>query len=119
MAVVKRVQKKVVMSKKDIIKFQLITHCYLNRITVSNSDLECLTLLSSLGPIEISHFCYDAADEQKIFKSQQTVRNCINKCIKSKLVVRDFKNKKLIYINPKLNVETLGSIFLDYNFLAK
>ena len=119
MAVVKRVQKKVIMSKKDIVKFQLITHCYLNRITVSNSDLECLTLLSSLGPIEISHFCYDAADEQKIFKSQQTVRNCINKCIKSKLVVRDSKNKKLIYINPKLNVETLGSIFLDYNFLAK
>jgi hypothetical protein len=49
MAVVKRVQKKVIMSKKDIIKFQLITHCYLNRITVSNSDLECLTLYLSLS----------------------------------------------------------------------
>tara|TARA_R110000751_G_scaffold297171_1_gene406639 strand:+ start:649 stop:1008 length:360 start_codon:yes stop_codon:yes gene_type:complete len=119
MALVKRVQKKVIMSTKDIIKFQLITHCYLNKITVSNSDLECLTLLSSIGPIEISHFCYDAADEQKIFKSQQTVRNCINKCIKFKLVVRDGKNKKLIHLNSKLNIETLGSIFLDYNFLAK
>lgn len=119
MAVVKRVQKKVIMSTKDIIKFQLITHCYLNRITVSDSDLECLTLLSSTGPLEIAHFCYDASDEQKIFKSQQTVRNCINKCIKSKLVVKDSKNKKLIYLNPKLNVETLGPIFLDYNFLAK
>ncbi len=119
MAIVKRVQKKVIMSTKDIIKFQLITHCYLNRITVSNSDLECLTLLSSIGPIEISHFCYDASDERKIFKSQQTVRNCINKCIKFKLVVRNAKNKKVVFINPKLNVETLGSIFLDYNFLAK
>ena len=119
MAVVKRVQKKVIMSTKDVIKFQLITHCYLNRIMVSNSELECLTLLSLIGSIEIAHFCYDAADEQKIFKSQQTVRNCINKCIKFKLVVRDSKNKKLIYINPKINVETLGSIFLDYNFLAK
>lgn len=119
MAIVKRVQKKVIMPRKDVIKFQLITHCYLNRIMVSNSDLECLTLLSSTGPIEIAHFCYDAADEQKIFKSQQTVRNCINKCIKSKLVVKDSKNKKLVYLNPKLNIETLGSIFLDYNFLAK
>jgi len=119
MAVVKRVQKKVVMSRKDVIKFQLVTYCYLNKITVSNSDLECLTLLSSTGPMEIAHFCYDAADEQKIFKSQQTVRNCINKCIKANLVVRDNKNKKLVRINPKLNVETLGSIFLDYNFLAK
>ena len=119
MAIVKRVQKKVIMSTKDIIKFQLITHCYLNRITVSNSDLECLTLLSLTGPIEIAHFCYDAADEQKIFKSQQTVRNCINKCIKSKLVVKDVKSKKLVHISPKLNVETLGSIYLDYNFLSK
>ena len=119
MAIVKRVQKKVIMSTKDIIKFQLITHCYLNKITVSNSDLECLTLLSSIGPIEISHFCYDAADEQKIFKSQQTVRNCINKCIKYKIVVKNIKNKKLIQLNPNLNIETLGPVFLDYNFLAK
>jgi len=119
MAVVKRVQKKVIMSRKDIIKFQLVTHCYINKITVSNSDLECLTLLGSIGPIEISHFCYDAAEEYKIFKSQQTVRNCINKCIKSNIISRDSKNKKLISINDKLNIETLGSIFLDYNFLAK
>ena len=119
MAIVKRIQKKVIMSTKDIVKFQLITHCYLNKITVSNSDLECLTLLSSIGPIEISHFCYDAADEQKIFKSQQTVRNCINKCIKFKLVTKDPKHKKLISLNSNLNIETSGSIFLDYNFLAK
>ena len=31
MAIVKRVQKKVIMSRKDIIKFQLITHCYINK----------------------------------------------------------------------------------------
>lgn len=119
MALVKRVQKKVIMSKEDIIKFQLITHCYLNKITVSNSDLECLTLLSILGPLELTHFCYDAAEEHNIFKSQQTVRNCINKCLKSDLIIKDDSNKKLININPKLNIETLGSIFLDYKFLAK
>lgn len=119
MAIVKRVQKKVIMSTKDIIKFQFITHCYINKITVSNSDLECLTLLSNLGPIEITHFCYDAADEHKIFKSQQTVRNCVNKCIKNNLIERDKKNKKLIKIGSKLNIETLGTIFLDYNFLSK
>ncbi len=119
MALVKQVQKKVIMSKKDIIKFQLLTHCYINSITVSNSDLECLTLLSELSPIELSHFCYDAADEHKIFKSQQTVRNCINKFIKSKVIVKDSKNKKLIYINKHLNIETSGTIFLDYKFLGK
>ena len=51
MAIVKQVQKKVVMSRKDIIKFQLLTHCYINKITVSNSDLECLALLGVTGPM--------------------------------------------------------------------
>jgi hypothetical protein len=119
MAVVKQVQKKVVMSKKDIVKFQLVTHCYINKITVSNSDLECLTLLSLTGPIELTHFCYDAAEEHKIFKSQQTVRNCINKCIKSGLIRKDKKNKKVVSIDDKVKVETDGTVFLDYKFLGK
>jgi len=119
MAIVKQVQKKVVMSKKDIIKFQLITYCYLNKITVSNSDLECLTLLSAVGPMELTHFCYDAAEEHKIFKSQQTVRNCINKCIKNKLITKNSKNKKIVSISNNIKIETQGTIFLDYKFLGK
>jgi len=116
MAVVKQVQKKVIMSKRDIIKYQLLTHCYINKITVSNSDLDCMTLLCTSGPIELAHFCYDASEEHKIFKSQQTVRNCINKCIKNKLIK---KTKKIISIHKNVNVETSGTIFLDYKFLGK
>jgi len=119
MAVVKQVQKKVIMSKKDIIKYQLLTHCYINKITVSNSDLECLTLLSTVGPIELTHFCYDASEEHKIFKSQQTVRNCINKCIKNNLIIKDVKNKKIVSINNNIKIETNGTILLDYKFLGK
>tara|TARA_R100001443_G_scaffold25355_1_gene38189 strand:+ start:9578 stop:9937 length:360 start_codon:yes stop_codon:yes gene_type:complete len=119
MAVVNQVQKRVVMSKKDIIKYQILTHCYINKIMVSNSELECLTLLSESGPIELTDFCYDAAEEYKIFKSQQTVRNCINKCAKNRLVKKDRKNKKIISLNKKLKIQTDGSILLDYKFLAK
>ena len=109
MALVNQVQKKVMMSKKNIIKFQILTHCYIN----------CLTLLSSLGPIELTHFCYDAADEHRIFKSQQTVRNCINKCEKTGLVKKDLKNKKIISINDNIKIQTEGTILLDYKFLGK
>jgi hypothetical protein len=119
MALVNQVQKKVVMSKKDVIKFQIITHCYINRIALSDSDLECLTLLSIVGPIELSHFCYEASDEHVIFKSEQTVRNCINKCEKNTLVIKDPNNKKVIMINPSLQIQTEGSILLDYKFLGK
>lgn len=119
MALVNQVQKKVVMSKKDIIKYQILTYCYINRLIVSDSDLECLTLLSTIGPIELSHFCYEASDEHVIFKSEQTVRNCINKCEKNTLVIKDPTNKKVVMINPNLQIQTEGSILLDYKFLAR
>ena len=119
MALVNQVQKRVKMSKWDVVKFQILTHCYINRITMSESDLECLTLLSLLGPIELSHFCYEASDEHKIFKSEQTVRNCINKCEKNNLVSKDPSNKKVVFIDPALKVQTEGDILLDFKFLGK
>jgi len=119
MALVNQVQKRVIMSKKDVIKFQILTHCYINHIAMSESDLDCLTLLSSLGPIELTHFCYEASDEYGIFKSEQTVRNCINKCEKNNLVIKDSANKKIVLLNPDLKVQTEGDVLLDFKFLGK
>jgi len=119
MALVNQVQKKVKMPKWDVVKFQILTHCFVNRIAMSESDLNCLTLLSFNQPIELTHFCYDASSEEEwIFKSPQTVRNCINKAEKNGLVVKDADNKKLIMINPDLKLQTQGSILLDYKFLG-
>ena len=119
MALVNQVQKRVRMPKWDIVKFQILTHCYVNRITMSESDLDCLTLLSFNQPIELSNFCLDASSEEDwIFKSPQTVRNCINKAEKNKLVIRDSENKKLIMVNPDLKIQTEGTLLLDYKFLG-
>ena len=119
MALVNQVQKRVKMLKWDVVKFQILTHCYINRIAMSESDLNCLTLLSFNQPIELTSFCYDAsADDEAIFKSPQTVRNCINKAEKNALVVKDASNKKLILINPDIKLQTQGTILLDYKFLG-
>ena len=119
MALVNQVQKRVRMPKWEIVKFQILTHCYINRIAVSESDLNCLTLLSFNEPIELTHFCYDAsAEEEWIFKSPQTVRNCINKAEKNKLVIKDASTKKLIMLNPALKIQTQGTVMLDYKFLG-
>jgi hypothetical protein len=86
---------------------------------VSESDLNCLTLLSFNQPIELTHFCYDAsAEEDWIFKTPQTVRNCINKAEKNKLVIKDLSNKKIIMLNPALHVQTEGTLLLDYKILG-
>ena len=93
MALVTQVEKLVKMSKWDLVKFQIVTHCYINSIIMSDSDLNCLTLLSFNQPTELNNFCYDASSEESwIFKSPQTVRNCINKAEKHNLVI---KNKKV------------------------
>jgi hypothetical protein len=119
MALVNQVQKRVRMPKWEIVKFQILTHCYINRIAMSESDLNCLTLLSFNQPIELTHFCYDTStDEDWIFKSQQTVRNCINKAEKKGLVQKDPSNKKLIMLNPALKIQIEGTILLDYKFLG-
>jgi hypothetical protein len=86
---------------------------------MSESDLNCLTLLSFNEPIELTHFCYDASSEEDwIFKSPQTVRNCINKAEKNNLIIKDSTNKKVIMLNPQLKIQTTGTILLDYKFLA-
>lgn len=119
MALVNQVQKRVRMSKWDVVKFQILTHCYIQRIVMSESDLNCLTLLSFNQPIELTHFCYDAsAEDEWIFKSPQTVRNCINKAEKNKLVIKDPENKKQVMLNPEIKIQTAGTILLDYKFLG-
>jgi hypothetical protein len=119
MALVNQVQKRVRMPKWDIVKFQILTHCYINRITMSESDLDCLTLLSFNEPIELSNFCLDASSEEDwIFKSPQTVRNSVNKAEKNGLIVKDATNKKVITLNPNLKVQTEGVILLDFKFLG-
>lgn len=119
MALVNQVQRKVIMSVQDVIKYQIVTHCFINNISMSESDLNCLTLLSKIGPIELSHFCYEASDEHKIFKSEQTVRNCINKCEKNSLVVKQPDNKKIIQVNPDLKIQIESPVLLDYKILGK
>jgi hypothetical protein len=119
MALVNQVQKRVKMSKWEVVKFQILTHCYINKITLSNSDLDCLTLLSFNEPIELTNFCYDASSEEEpIFKSSQTVRNSLNKSEKNNLIIKDKSNKKLIKLNPNLKIQTQGIILLDYKFLG-
>jgi hypothetical protein len=117
MALVNQVDKRVKMSQWDIVKYQLLTHCYLYKITVSENDLDCLTLLAIEGEAELTSFC-SKAFELNIFSSIQTVRNCLTKVAKKNLIKKEGKNKKKIYLNPELKVHSQGNILLDFKFLS-
>lgn len=116
MALVNQVAKKVVMSKQDITKFQILTYCYLKSIKVSEADLECLTLLGINGEKELSDFC-NVVSTEKIFKSPQSARNAISKAHKKGLIFKKGNSKKsVVGLNPDMQVQAKGNVLLDYKF---
>lgn len=117
MANVTQIEKRVRMDNWDIVKYQILTHCYLQKIILSEADLNCLTFLATLGETELTNFC-TMASEKKIFQSPQTVRNALNKAESKNLITKEGKSKKKIALHPDLKVQTNGNILLDYKFLA-
>ena len=117
MAVVNQVEKRVKINHESAVRFQLLTHCFLFDIPLSEADLSCLAALAINGEQELNSFC-NKVHVDGIFKSPQTVRNSISKAEKRNLVIKEGKSKKKIYINPSLKVQTDGNILLNYKFLA-
>jgi hypothetical protein len=113
MAKANLVQKKVKLGYKDIIQYQLMTYCFMQKIKLSDNELECLTLLGTYGNTELSVFCKSAVVE-KVFKTPQTVRNFLTKAYKLNLVTKEGTNKKQISLNDNLKVQTKGNIILDF-----
>ena len=117
MAIVNKVNKKVKTSKDEVIKYQILTYCFLNNIQISSSDLNCLAELAKVGSKELTSFCKDIS-KKKIFKSSQSCRNALAKAEKKNLIIKNGSNKKTIYINADLNIQTEGIILLDYKILG-
>ena len=117
MALVNQVDKRVKMNKWDIVKYQILTYCYINKINVSEADLNCLTYLALEGDQELTSFCIKA-HSKNIFSSTQSVRNCLTKAEKKDLIRKEGKNKKKIYINPEIKIFSKGNILLDFKFLS-
>jgi hypothetical protein len=118
MAEVNKVYKKAVISKWDVVFYQLLSYCFFNKIQLSNADLDCVVLLATTnGGDDISSFCNKACD-MNIFKTPQSVRNSLNKIVKKGVLIKDGKNKKRLNINPSIGLISEGNILLNYNFLA-
>jgi len=133
MAKVNIVNKQVRMDLDDIIRYQLITHCYINRIALSELDLDCLISLSKMGESELTEFCSIMAEkrleeklktwkpsrpnERKPDPSPQTIRNVLIKVEKDKLLLKAGKGRKKISLNPDLKIQITGSVLLNYKIL--
>lgn len=112
MVKVNHVKKKLILTQRDIIKFQIMNHCFVNDIQLSNSELDCLTLLGVCGLYELAEFC-NIAVEENIFKTAQTVRNFLSKAESLGLINKEGTNKKKISLKDTLKIQTTGNILLD------
>jgi hypothetical protein len=133
MAKVNLVDKRAKLTLSDTIRYQLITHCYLNKIVLSELDYDCLTNLGMSGEVELTVFCSIMAekrlkDKLKDLKpkgkgtkapvaSPQTIRNALIKLEKEGLIYKDGGGRKKIKLHPDLKIQTEGNILLDFKFV--
>jgi hypothetical protein len=115
-------------SMHTAVKYQLITELvFLRKQSIIESDLTYLALLVEWGAMPLKQFCNNVVthlfgaeslrDVEKHPVRVQTVRNRLGLLEKRGLVVKQGKGKKIIAFNPAIEVETVGNILLDYNFL--
>ncbi len=123
---VKKINKKLKMSTQDIIKYQLLTEVlFFKNEYLIPSDLEILTLLVMWGPIDLGGFCASAARviypeslPEELSTRAQNIRNRIVKLEKRNIIVKSKTGRKIIALNPNIDIHSKGNILLDYNYLA-
>lgn len=123
---VKKINKKLKLSTQDIVKYQLITEVlFFKKEYLILSDLEILTLLVMWGPIELGGFCAAAAKviypdslPEELSTRAQNIRNRIVKLEKRNIIVKSKTGRKIIALNPDIDIHCKGNILLDYNYLA-
>lgn len=123
---VKKINKKLRLSTSDIIKYQIITEIlFFKKEYLIPSDLEILTLLVMWGPLELGGFCAAAAKviypkslPEELSTRAQNIRNRIVKLEKRDIIVKSKNGRKVIALNPTIDIQSKGNILLDYNYLA-
>jgi len=129
------VDKKIILELNEIVKLQLINHCYINNIVLSELDFECLTMLGVSGEAELTEFCNFMAEKRLTKKlkkwkpnsegskerqpeaSPQTIRNSLNKAERKNLLLKTGGGRKKISLHPDMQIQTNGNILLNYKFI--
>lgn len=116
--IVNKVAQNTIASLEQGIKYQILTHCFFKNISINDSDLDCLLLLSKNKNISISDFC-QLAVKNNVFKSTQSARNSVNKAEKKGLVVKMNNTKKAIALSDSITLSTEAPLLIDIKVLCK
>jgi hypothetical protein len=115
--IVTKVNKKSKLTYSQGIKYQLITYCFINGISLSDSDLDALVLLTIKGQVELNAFCKDLV-EAGIFGSEQSARNVLSKVERRGFIIKEGRSKKTITLSEECGVINKDVVLLDFQFLC-
>lgn len=113
-------------SEFDSVKYQLITELsFVKKELVIPSDIELLAVLAIWGAMSLSEFCQKAAvtlnpgiEPQHISLRSQNIRNKLTKLTKRGFVEKSDDPRKLVRLDPSLNIVTGRNILLNFNLLT-
>lgn len=113
------IERKILGSRADIVKYQLITYCFVNKIIISEGDIACIVHLACKGKQSLNEYCQEYYQELN-YQGAQQLRNCIHRIAKAeqKMILKEGKSNIQIYLNPSLNIITSGPIYLNYKLLS-
>jgi len=115
MAIVNKLEQKAYLGKAEIVKFQLLTHCFFKNISLTNHELECLALLAQDREADLTGFCR-FAETKELYASAQSVRNVLNKLERIGLIHKTGKKNKRVYLSSEIPMQIEGNILLEYKF---
>lgn len=100
------------MTKEQIVKFQVLIYCHLADIRITRGELDYLTLLGLEGKSDLRDFCNKMV-ERKWFTTSASARNTVSSLLERKLIGKDGKNRKSVYIAPEMSIQSTDNILLD------
>lgn len=115
MAIVNRMEQRAYLEKADIVKFQLLTHCFFKSIYLTNHELECLALLAQDQEADLNVFCR-YIERKELYASAQSARNTLNRLERIGLVSKSGRKNKKVQVSSEIPLQTEGNILLDYKF---
>lgn len=115
MAAPVQIEKIIKMDMFEIVKFQLITHCFVERIKLNETQLNVLSLLGVCGEIAMLDF-YKLVNDKGYLNGDTAVNNCLRQIERSNLFIKKkgLKQGKNVYLNPDIGLVSEGSILLNY-----
>lgn len=103
-----QIQKRVkVESQFKMVKLQLLLYTFFKDLGLSDAELSCAALLALKG---FKKSFFKEVVEEGIFKTEQSVRNCMSKLKTTKVALKEGKDWR---INPEIAIGVDKVILLD------